>query len=149
MRVVEATSDEGSFARGRPLPGPDQLSGPFWRAAAEGRLLVQECAACCQLQFYPRTLCLACGGPVGWLEASGRGTVYTFTVIRQNLASPFDRLGPYAVAMIELDEGPRMMGSVVGVDPGDLRIGLAVNAFAVRMEADLGLVFWEPAMPEV
>lgn len=90
-------------------------------------------------------MCTTCGTDPEWEEASGRGTVYTFTVIRQQGAEPFKGEVPYVVAMIALDEGPMMMGNVTGCLPEDVSIGLAVHAYAVEVEAGVGVVYWEPA----
>lgn len=144
MRVIDSTEPDGRFAQGRPLPLPDNVSREFWAAASRGDLVVQQCGSCGHLQFYPRALCTACGATPGWLAVSGEGTVYTFTVIRQNLAPPFDVLGPYAVAMIKLTEGPMMMGNITGIDPAEVTIGTPVRAYAVRVEEDLAIPFWEP-----
>jgi uncharacterized OB-fold protein len=143
MRVVDIDEPDGSIALGRSLPSIDRDSERFWKAAAEGSLLVQKCVQCTDLQFYPRALCRNCAADVEWVEVSGRGTVYTFTVIRQNLARPFADIGPYVVAMVALDEGPMMLSNITGVDPGDIRIGMAVSCYAVRMNPELGLPFWE------
>lgn len=124
-----------------PDPGPD----PFWAAAADGRLVVQHCQSCGRRQFYPRPLCLGCGQMPEWLEASGDGTVYTFTVIRQNGAPGFAKRLPYVVAMIDLAEGPRMMGNVIGCGLDDVHIGMAVRAVAIRVAPSAAVVQWEPA----
>jgi uncharacterized protein len=129
----------------RPLPQPDPLSATFWAAAAEGRLLIQRCPRCAQRQFYPRALCTRCGGTPEWLEASGEGTIYTFTVIRQNGIPGFADRIPYVVAMVTLAEGPRMMGNVIGCPVEDVRIGMAVQAVAVVAEPWIAIVQWEPA----
>ena len=73
----------------RALPAPDNASRYYWQSAAEGRLVLQRCVTCGAFQFYPRALCAACGGDTEWVEASGRGTLYTFTVIRQNRSEAF------------------------------------------------------------
>jgi uncharacterized OB-fold protein len=129
----------------KPLPQPDPLSAAFWSAAADGRLLIQHCPRCRYRQFYPRALCTQCGETPDWLEASGQGTVYTFTVIRQNGAPGFANQAPYVVAMISLAEGPRMMGNVVGCPVTAVRIGMPVRAVAVVAEPSLAIVQWEPA----
>ena len=138
----EVVTPEGEWQR--PLPVLDEVNGPYWAAAAEGRLLIQECAECGHRQFYPRALCTQCGGEPGWLECSGRGTVHTFTVVRQMGMRPFRDQLPYVVAMIELEEGPRMMGNVTGCDPGSVRIGLPVEAYFVRAEDEVGVPMWRP-----
>ena len=84
--------------RPRPVPVPDPETAPYWEGADEGRLLVQRCTRHGHHQLYPRPHCVVCRGPVEWREASGRATVYSFTVIRQNMARPFRDLIPYVVA---------------------------------------------------
>jgi uncharacterized OB-fold protein len=68
---------------------------------------------------------------VEWVQASGRGTIYSFTVIRQNFSRSFKHLLPYVVALVDLDEGPRLMTNLVGSEPVDIRIGATVQ---VRFE---------------
>jgi uncharacterized protein len=129
----------------RPLPAKDAVSAPYWEACARGELLIQHCPSCGNRQFYPRAVCTACGGDPEWETTSGRGTVHTFTIIRQNYAKPFRELLPYVVAMIELDEGPMMMGNVTGIDAEDVRIGMPVEVYMVEAEEGLGVPFWRPA----
>ncbi len=129
----------------RPLPAADDFGAPFWAAAAEGRLLIQHCAACGHRQHYPRPLCTACGATPEWERASGRGTVHTFTIIRQNGAPPFRDELPYVVAVVELEEGPRMLSNVTGCAPEDVHVGMEVVAYAVRVDGDIALPFWEPS----
>ena len=131
----------------KPLPEPGPVSGPFWAAAAEGRILIQRCPACGHRQFYPRGLCTSCGSDPDWEEASGRGTVHTFTVIRQQGARSFRDETPYVVAMIELDEGPRMMGNVTGCPIDAVAIGMPVRAYVILAEPGIGITMWEPAEP--
>ena len=80
----------------RPLPRPDNVTAPYWEAAARRELLIQRCPACGHRQFYPRALCTVCAADPEWERASGQGTVHTFTVIRQNYAKPFRDELPYA-----------------------------------------------------
>ncbi len=128
----------------RPLPVRDPVSAPYWEAATRGELVVQECAKCGHRQFYPRAVCTACGGDPEWLTCSGRGTVHTFTVIRQNHAKPFRDELPYVVAMVELDEGPRMMGNLTGCEPDEVRIGLPVEVYFVHADEGVAVPFWRP-----
>ena len=97
-------------AKPRPAPVPDADSGPYWAAAHDGRLVIQRCERCGARQLYPRDRCLVCRGPVEWVEASGRGTVYSYTVIRQNYARPFRDWIPYVVALVDLEEGVGLVG---------------------------------------
>jgi uncharacterized OB-fold protein len=132
----------------KPLPGPDRASAEFWAALATGRLLIQSCTECGGRQFYPRPLCVSCGAEPAWEEASGLGTVHTFTVVRQNGAPSFRDETPYVVAMIELEEGPRMMGNVTGCPTEEVRIGMAVQAYSLKVAPDIGVAMWEPAARE-
>jgi hypothetical protein len=128
-----------------PLPELDAVTRPFWEAAARGRLLYQRCPACHHAQFYPRAACTGCGATPAWAEASGRGSVHTFTVIRQIGAPPFrDRL-PYVVAMIDLEEGVRMMGNVTDCPVDEVHVGMPVRAYALPAEGGIAVPFWRPA----
>jgi uncharacterized OB-fold protein len=129
----------------RPQLAPGALDREFFEAAARGTLLYQQCPACGHRQFYPRLLCTACGGDVVWASASGRGAVHTFTIVRQNGQKPFKDELPYAVAMVELEEGVRMMGNVMGCPVEQVRIGMAVEAYAVDCGEGLAVPFWRAA----
>jgi hypothetical protein len=129
----------------RPAPVPDADSAPYWAAAHDGRLVVQRCERCGAHQLYPRDRCLACRGPVAWVEASGRGTVYSFTVIRQNYARPFRDWIPYVVALVDLEEGPRLMTNIVGCAPEDVHVGQAVRATFEAVSDDAGIALFTPA----
>jgi hypothetical protein len=115
------------------LPQPTPLSAPYWQAAREGRLVVQRCAACGHLQFYPRSLCTRCAGAgLAWHECSGRGRVKSYTVIRRAVSAAYEPEVPYVVALIELAEGPTLLSNVVGCAPEAVRIGRPVR---VRFDA--------------
>jgi uncharacterized protein len=111
----------------KPRPQPDALSETFWEAAREGRLLIQRCPACGDHQWYPRAHCLRCGGAPEWIEASGRGAVHTFTVVRRSTNPEFGEDTPYVFAIVELEEGVRMATRIVGVEPDDVRCELPVR----------------------
>jgi hypothetical protein len=109
-----------------PQPITTELTEPFYAAAAEGRLLIQRCGATGRAQWYPRTHSVHdIRADVEWIEASGRGEIYTFSVVRR---APFDDVeAPYVFAIVELEEGVRMATNIVGVDPADVRIGMPVT----------------------
>lgn len=129
----------------RPIPGADHVTDPFWHAAADGRLLVQRCMNCGTAQHYPRAMCRECAGETQWELCSGHGTVYTFSIVRQNRTPPFDALVPYVVAMIDLEEGARMMGNVTDCDPDAVRIGMPVEVWFETLGAGRALPQWRPA----
>ncbi len=129
----------------RPTPQGEGDFGPFLEACAEGRLLIQQCPACHHRQFYPRALCTRCGAAPGWYEVSGRGTLYTFTVVRQFRAPPFGDELPYAVGMVDLPEGVRLFGGITTADVAGVHIGMALEAYAVEFEPGRALPYWRPA----
>ncbi len=130
---------------GRPLPAVDPVSSAYWEAAARGELLYQECPACGHRQLYPRGLCTVCAQSPAWKRAAGTGTIHTFTIIRQSTAEPFRSWVPYPVAVIELDEGPRLMGGVIGCDVEAVHIGMAVSVRFVDAGHGVTLPFWAPS----
>ncbi|MPY92160.1 MAG: hypothetical protein GEV08_03570 [Acidimicrobiia bacterium] len=113
----------------RPRPNePSPVTLPFWEATGRGELLIQRCPACAAAIFYPRPACPACGNQqLGWETASGRGTVHTFSVARRPTHPKFTGDEPYVVAVVALDEGPRMTTNIVECDPGEVRIGMPVE----------------------
>ncbi len=121
---------------------PDSLEREFFAAAARGELLYQHCPACGNKQFYPRAVCTACGADPQWATASGRGVVHTYTIVRQNGQKPFKDELPYAVAIVELEEGVRMMGTITGCLADAVHIGQRVEAYAVECEEGLAVPFW-------
>ena len=115
-----------------PAPAPIVVPAtkPYWDATAEGRLVLSRCAACQTLIWYPRAFCPACGSTtVNWVEASGRGTIYSFTINRMGRADlpEYRGAGPIVLAYVELEEGPRIMTNIVECDPESIRIGQAVE----------------------
>jgi uncharacterized OB-fold protein len=103
-------------------PYGDALTRPFWAAATERRLVMQCCTACGRFQFYPRPVCLGCRSDrLEWREVSGRGTVYSATTVHLRYDPAFEP--PYTVAMVELDEGPRLLTQIVD---GEAPIGSRV-----------------------
>ncbi len=99
-------------------------SQPYWDAARDRRLLIRKCRACGQVHFMPRHLCPHCwSDELEWIDAKGGGDVHSFTIIRRASDPAFAARVPYAVALIELDEGVRMMSNIVGEDALSVQIG--------------------------
>ncbi|MDR7551332.1 MAG: Zn-ribbon domain-containing OB-fold protein [Armatimonadota bacterium] len=129
----------------RLLPQPSPLTAPFWQAARRRELLVQRCCACAGFVFYPRWNCPHCGArDLEWVRVSGRGTVYTYTVARRPTHPAFADRVPYVIAIVELEEGPRMTTNIVGCDPDTVRIGMPVEAVFEDMSEDITLVMFRP-----
>lgn len=126
-----------------PLPQPTELTRPFWAAAREHRLLIQRCKACAEHCFYPRPLCPHCGEEaLEWVEASGRGTLYSYTVARRPTSRAFTDRVPYVIAIVELEEGPHMTTNIVESDPESLRVGDPVEAVFEDVADEIALVYF-------
>ncbi|WP_298216836.1 Zn-ribbon domain-containing OB-fold protein [Acidocella sp.] len=123
----------------KPLPHPNATTQPFWSGCQQGRFELQRCEACGHMQFPPRLACTSChSGALGWVNASGRGTVYSFTTVYRAPIEAFKPDLPYIIAMIELEEGPRAMMNLRGADPERIAIGMEVEIFFEPPAADGG-----------
>jgi hypothetical protein len=112
----------------KPIPVVDGDSAPFWNGCREGKLLIQRCLTCGNHLFYPRVVCPHCmSDRIEWTESSGRGKVYSFTVARVPAGEAFAEDVPYVVALVELEEGVRMMTNLTGVSPDDVRCDMPVE----------------------
>lgn len=129
----------------RPAPEITGHAAPFWAAAREGRVVVQRCTACGQHQHYPRPWCTNClSEAVEFVESSGHGTIYTFTVIRRAPLPAFAARVPYVLAFVDLDEGVRLVTNIVGCDPDAVRIGQRVHARFEAIDDDHTVVLFAP-----
>ena len=126
------------------VPAGEAEYGEFFAAAAEGRLVIQECPSCGHRQHYPRRVCTRCMADPDWFECAGTGTVHTYTVVRQYGAEPYRSEIPYALAMVDLPEGVRMFGTITDIDPEAVEIGLAVEAYARVVAEGRAIVLWRP-----
>jgi uncharacterized OB-fold protein len=110
------------------LPTPDDTTRPFWEAAREGRFLIRRCRDCGRAHYYPRPFCPSCwSGAVDWEDASGRASLYTWSVVHQNDLPPWPERVPYVAAVVDLDEGPRVMTNVVECEFERLTIDMALQ----------------------
>jgi hypothetical protein len=122
----------------RILPRPTALSQPYWDGCREGVLRLQRCAGCSRFQFYPRCICSHCHSTrLDWQAVSGRGVLASYTVVQRGISAAYP--APYVVALIDLAEGPRMMSSVIGAEPGQLRVGAAVEVSFVEWSPDIDM----------
>lgn len=129
------------------MTAPDKTDGvsqgveaQYRQALDDGRFLIQHCAGCDRAVFYPRMICPHCGADkLAWATPDGRGTVYSTTVVRRKP----DAGGDYNVALIDLQEGVRLMSRVDGVAPDAVRIGMGVRAQVIQQDGR-GLVVFVP-----
>ncbi len=129
----------------KPLPRVDEESRGWWEALARHELYVQRCRDCGTLRLPPRALCTSClSSAVEWQRATGRGTVYSFTVTHQNQAPGFRESLPYVLAIVELAEGPRIMTNVVECPVDQVRIGMPVEVAYDDVTPEITLAKFRP-----
>ncbi len=123
----------------RALPDPDLLTAPYWEHAARGVFALPRCEACGRRHFYPRDACPFCGSArIAWESASGRGEVYSFSVVHRAPSAEFKAEVPYVLAIVATEEGPHLFSRIVGVAPDRVTIGMKVK---VKMEGGSPPVF--------
>lgn len=130
-----------------PLPQPTPETQPFFDGLRRRKLLIQRCNDCGVAYYYPRPFCPNClSANVAWEEASGKGTLYSFVI---NYRSPPGFEAPYVIAVVELEEGPRMMTNLVGVEPhpGLVRCDMAVEIVFDDVTDDVTLPKFRPVEP--
>lgn len=112
----------------RILPQPDALTAPYWEGARLGELRLQHCTRCGHAWHPPLPLCPACHSMrIEWRACSGRGVLYSFTVAHHAVHPAVVEAVPYLVALVDLDEGPRIVSGLPGVPFGDARIGMRLR----------------------
>ena len=128
-------------------PQVSDAAAPFWEATKQRRYLVQWCDACASPVFYPREVCPRClsANTLMWREAKGTGTVHAVSVQHRAANPTMDDKVPYAVALIELDEGIRVMSNVVNCDPEVVKVGDAVSVTWEPLSDGRNLPLFEPA----
>ena len=129
------------------LPTPDESTQPFWDGTREGRLLIRRCRDCGKAHFYPRPFCPRCWSQrVEWEDASGKATLYTYSVVYQNDHPPFPERLPYVAAVVDLEEGPRMMTNVVDCQFDELRVGMPLEVTYRQETEEITLAVFRPAV---
>jgi uncharacterized OB-fold protein len=110
-------------------PDTNPETKPFFDGCAAGKLVLPQCVETKKFIWYPRAISPFTLGPVEWKEVSGKGTVYTYSIMER--ANP-----PYCIAYVELAEGPKMMTNIVDIDLKDVKIGMAVKLKFIQTEGD-------------
>lgn len=128
-----------------PLPDvTDPVLRPFWEGAREGRLMLQRDRHSGQLHWPPKPSYWR-GGELEWFEASGMGTIYTFVVAHEPFLPAFRHLLPLVLAIVETDEGARLVTHLVRCQPEDVFIGMRVRVCFKWLTSEVVLPGWEPA----
>jgi uncharacterized protein len=119
---------------------------PFWDGCLEGRLLLQRCASCGAYRHPPSPICSHCLSDAHeWVPASGRGSIYTFVVVREARGRGWEKLVPYVLAVVALEEGPRILTNVTNVVPEAVAIGMAVEVDFAELDGTTKLPLFQPA----
>ncbi len=133
----------------KPAPPVNYWTKPYWNAANEGKLIIQRCLDCQKHIFYPRICCPFCfSDRIEWVPASGKGRVYTYTVVRSNAPSAFIGDMPFVIAIVRLEEGVQMLTNIVGCDPDEVRCEMPVEVTFERLNENFVLPKFKPAGSE-
>ena len=136
--------ENNNYRKPLPVPAPD--SEKFWHMASRHELWIQKCLDCNKAYFYPRMVCPDClSKNVEWFEASGKGTLHTY-MINHRAAPGFEDEVPYAIAIVQLTEGPRMMTNIVGVEntPENLVLDMPLRVVFDDVTENISIPKWEP-----
>lgn len=133
------------FKIDKPLPMPTEDSAPYWEAAHRGELRAQRCAACAHLRWPPSAICPRClGADAQWVRLSGRGRIFSWIVVHKSQHPAFWG-DPFNVAIVELDEGPRLHTTIVDAEPASLHVGMPVEVVFDRQDDRVTLPRFRPA----
>ena len=128
------------------VPDPSPLGAPYWDGAAHDQLLIQRCERCAHIFHPPLPVCPSCHSTeLSWQPASGRGKVFSYTVVHLAAHPAFADRVPYVAALIELEEGPRMVADVLDIAPEDVRIDMPVIVRFVQVADGVKLPQFVPA----
>lgn len=135
-------TEPGTLPAPAPIVSPENK--PFWDGTTQGKLLLPKCQNCGSINWYPKVFCPECGKfGVDWIEAAGTGTIYTFAITRRG-GGAYAKAGPYVLAYVELDEGPRIMTNIVDADLEKLAIGDKVSVVFHDTGKDSALPRFKP-----
>jgi uncharacterized OB-fold protein len=124
----------------KPLPQPTPWSKNFWEGTKNKKLLIQKCKNCNQMIMYPKKYCPFCmGDEMDWVEASGRGKIYSFTVVYNNPPSAFLKDLPFTIAIIKLEEGVQMLSNIVATDYESLKCEMDVEVVFDNVTDEISL----------
>jgi len=130
----------------KPDPLVNNWARPFWDGTRDEKLLIQNCSDCQKNIFYPRMACPHCfSDNLEWVEASGKGTIYSFTVVENNAASPFVPDMPFVIAVVILEEGVRMLTNIVDCDFDALQCDQAVEVTFRKKNDKFTMPMFKPA----
>src|SRR3972149_6266420 len=131
----------------KPLPAPSDISRPFWDGLRVGELRLQRCHDCRRYLFYPRSVCPHClSQELEWGAASGRGQLYSYTIVRRAMNPAFQGDVPYVFATAELEEGPGGTTNIVTCEPEAVQVDMPVKAVYDVITPEIALLKFEPGV---
>ncbi len=134
----------GDYEKALPCPSPDSL--PFWEGAKAHRLLIQKCDSCDTHRHPPSTICPGCGSrDFAWIEASGKGRVFSFVTYHRLYHKGWKAEMPYVVAVVELEEGTRILSNIVGIAADEVVCDMAVEVAFDDVTEEVTLPKFRPA----
>lgn len=134
-----------SDTKQKPVPTPDEASRPFFEGAREHRLMIQKCSSCGAVMWPVKTRCDNClQATVTWVQASGKATLYSFTLMHQLLHPGFASEIPYNIAQVDLAEGLRILTNVVGCRNDELVIGMPLEVTFEDLSSEVTLPKFRP-----
>jgi uncharacterized protein len=130
----------------KPLPKILPETEEYWKAAKRHELFLQRCKNCGQVIYFPRIICFKClSDELEWFKSKGCGTVYSYTIIRYQIAhKSFEPDVPYIYAIIDLDEGVRMISNVINIVPSKINIGMRVKVIFEDVTNEVSIPKFEP-----
>ncbi len=128
-----------------PKPGIDWETRAYWEGAKRHELILQRCSSCAAIQHRPRALCVSCfADTIEYFRASGRGSVYSYTITHQNQSPGFRNATPYVLAWVELEEGVRLLSNIVGCSPDKVRIGMPIEVDFADIDGEVAIPRFRP-----
>ena len=131
------------ISRNLPRPTPDTKT--YWEGCRQHQLLIQRCSECNKYQFYPRIICTAClSNNIEWVKAKGCGEILSYTIVRKAISEAYAADVPYVIALIKLEEGPKMMSNIVNCQPDKVMIGMLVEVVFDDWSEELSIPMFQP-----
>ncbi|MFJ8235701.1 Zn-ribbon domain-containing OB-fold protein [Ureibacillus sp. NPDC094379] len=119
------------------IPRPTNETKVYWEACQQQKLLIQQCKECEHIQFYPRLMCTKCScREVDWIEACGLAKVLTYTIVHRPILPAYQKVAPYILAVVQLDEGPTMMTNIVNCPLDEIKCDMNVKVMFQQWSDD-------------
>lgn len=129
----------------KPVPSPTDANQSFWSGCASGVLRLRNCPRCASFLAPTRPVCACGNAELTWVDTSGRGRIFSYTVVHRAPDPAFRAELPYVIAVVELEEGARLLSNITGCAPAEVRVGMPVRAVFEQLAPDIGVAKFQPA----